>query len=138
MTGTKRKYFGALALLVVFGLVMAAGCAQTGAQVISPQEATALIQENGNNPDFIIIDVRTPQEYNDGHIVGSVNIDFYAADFRDRISALDRSKTYLIYCQSGNRSGQSRGMMVELGFEKIYDIGGGIVAWRAAGLPTVK
>ena len=139
MAKINRKNFTALALLMVVGLVLAVSCAQTvAAQIISPQEAFTLIEDNRNNPDFIIIDVRTPQEFSDGHIEGATNIDFYSTNFRDKINELDKSKTYLIYCQSGNRSGRSREMMVELEFQKIYDIGGGIVAWKAAELPTVK
>ena len=139
MAKINRKNFTALALLMVVGLVLAVSCAQTvAAQIISPQEAFTLIEDNRNNPDFIIIDVRTPQEFSDGHIEGATNIDFYSTNFRDKINELDKSKTYLIYCQSGNRSGRRREMMVELEFQKIYDIGGGIVAWKAAELPTVK
>lgn len=86
----------------------------------------------------MIIDVRTASEFADEHIAGAINIDFYSKTFRDEINQLYKNKTYLIYCHSGNRSGKAREMMVELDFTKIYDIGGGMVAWKAAELPTVK
>ncbi|MBI2980306.1 MAG: rhodanese-like domain-containing protein [Chloroflexi bacterium] len=126
-----------MSLLV--GMMLTVSCARsTTAQIISPQKASTLIQDNRNNPDFVIIDVRTPSEFVDGHIANAIDIDFYATNFWDKINQLDKNKTYLIYCHSGNRSGKAQEMMVELGFQKIYDIGGGIVAWEAAKLPIVK
>ncbi len=105
---------------------------------ITPQEAFTLIQENQNNPDFVIIDVRTPEEFADGHIENAVNIDFYAETFRDELNKLDKDKTYFIYCRSGNRSGSALDIMAELNFREVYNLSGGITAWGREGLPTVK
>jgi rhodanese-related sulfurtransferase len=105
---------------------------------ITPQEASDLIQQNEGNPDFQIIDVRTPEEFNDGHIENAIMIDFYAEDFRDEIAQLDREKSYFVYCRSGNRSGQAVDIMRELGFQKVYNLSAGIREWVGQGLPTVK
>ena len=105
---------------------------------ITPSEFNTLIEENKNNPDFIILDVRTPEEYAAGHIENSVMIDFRADTFRKEIDQLDKSKDYLIYCRSGNRSYNAAAMMVELEFESVYNMLDGIIRWRAEGLPLVQ
>jgi len=97
-----------------------------------------LIQNNRDNPDFIIIDVRTPQEFAQEHIEGAINLDYYSADFREQLNELDKNKTYLVYCRTGRRSKAAVDLMKELGFGQIYNISDGIIDWKAEGLPTVK
>ena len=58
-----------------------------------------------------LLDVRTPEEFAAGHLAGAENIDFYAADFADQIDALDQGEQYVVYCRSGNRSGQATALM---------------------------
>ncbi|MDG2372013.1 MAG: rhodanese-like domain-containing protein [Flavobacteriaceae bacterium] len=76
-----------------------------------------------------IIDVRTPKEYEEGHIINAVNINYKASDFIQEISDLDKKKPYLIYCKSGNRSEKATKIMDSLGFYKIYDLKGGFMNW---------
>lgn len=144
------KRFLALMFLssLVTGAVLAGGCA--GAETAPPpvsgqviedvtaREAFTLIQENLNNPDFVILDVRTPEEFADGHIERAINLDFYAGPFRDELEALDRDKTYLLHCRSGNRSSNTLNIMKELNFLEIYHMTGGSIEWQAEGLPMVK
>ncbi len=87
--------------------------------------------------DLVVLDVRTPQEYAEGHLDGAVLVDFYDPDFADQLSRLDLGVPYLVYCRSGNRSGQALAMMQQLGFASAVDIDGGIVGWQASGLPVV-
>jgi rhodanese-related sulfurtransferase len=153
MKNTKRPYLAVLlfAVLVVTSLALNACDYITGEAIkvpaqIQPQlvknitspEAYALIQVNAGNGDFIIIDVRTPEEYASGHIENAVNVDYNSANFRDEISSFNRDSTYLIYCRTGARSAGARDVMKELGFQKIYNMTGGITEWEAAGLPVVK
>ena len=105
---------------------------------ITPDEAYALIQDNRGNKDFIIIDVRTPEEYAGGHIEKTINLDYKSETFGDELDKLDRNKTYLIYCRSGGRSAGALDMMEELGFREVYNMVGGIVQWEAERLPIVK
>lgn len=88
--------------------------------------------------DLVILDVRTPDEFNAGHLEGATMIDFYSADFADQIAELDPDVPYLLYCNSGNRSGQTIQLMEELGFTDVADVDGGIQAWNAANLPIVN
>jgi rhodanese-related sulfurtransferase len=102
--------------------------------LVSPQQALDL----SNDPAIVVIDVRTPEEFAEGYIDGADMIDFYADTFADDIAALDPDSTYLLYCRSGNRSGQTATMMQQLGFENVYDMEGGVVAYGEQGLPLVR
>lgn len=102
--------------------------------LVSPQQALDLSKD----PDIVVIDVRTPEEFAEGYIDGADMIDFYADTFADDIAALDQDSTYLLYCRSGNRSGQTAALMQQLGFENVYDMDGGVVAYGEQGLPLVR
>jgi len=115
------------------------GCAGTKIyENISIQEAVELIENNKNNPDFTILDVRTLNEYETGHIQGAINLDFNAATFRDELDKLNKKNPCLVYCQSAIRSGQAMRIMESLGFKEVYNLSGGITDWIAGGLPVVK
>ncbi len=105
---------------------------------ITLEEAYVLIQENKDNQHFVIIDVRTPEEYADGHIEKAINLNYHSETFRDELNKLDKDNIYLIYCRSGNRSRMALSIMEELGFREVYNMLGGIIQWEAEGLPTVK
>jgi len=126
-----------LSVSLVIGVVLTGGCTQI-IEDITPQEAFTLIQENQNSPDFVIIDVRTPEEFADGHIENAINIDFYSETFQDELNELDKNKTYLVYCRSGRRSRNALDIMEELNFREAYNMSDGIIEWKAAGLPTIK
>ena len=112
----------------------AAGGASTGLVTVPPEQGAATIAASPEG--LVILDVRTPEEFAEGHIEDAVLVDFYEPGFADELAALDPTVPYVLYCRSGNRSGQTLAMMDELGFEAVEDIGGGIVAWEAAGLPV--
>lgn len=102
------------------------------------EECYTLIQENKDNPDFIILDVRTPAEYASGHLENAVNLDYYEDDFEATLDTWDKSKTYLIYCRTASHSAAVMKIMQRLEFSEVYNMLGGINAWTAAGLPTVS
>jgi len=137
-----RRVLTVVSILLV--TVFLYGCAiQTGSpnqifEDIGVQESFELIQRNQMNQDFIIIDIRTPEEFNEGHIENAVNIDFYSETFKEDLDKLDKNKTYFIYCRSGNRSGRAMPIMKELGFKEVYNLSVGIKEWIAEGLPVVK
>ena len=107
----------------------------TGFSTISADDAAAVLADAPD--DLVILDVRTPEEYAEGHLDGAVLVDFYDADFADQLAELDPDVPYLVYCRSGNRSGQTLPLMEQLGFGSASDIDGGILAWADAGLPIV-
>jgi len=108
------------------------------ARDLSPKQAEALIEQDHSNPNFVVLDVRTPKEFAAGHLSGAVNLDYHSTDFQQKISQLARNKTYLLYCQSGVRSGLSFQLMKELGFRNVYNLVGGISNWSRQGLKTVR
>lgn len=86
----------------------------------------------------VVLDIRTPGEFNKGRIAGAKNIDFQAPDFEQRIDALDKSKSYLVHCASGGRSTHSLALFKKHDFQSIYHLDGGIKAWEKAGLAVEK
>lgn len=104
-------------------------------RLISSSDAQNLITEKQNDPQFVILDVRTADEFTSGHLHGALNLDYYAADVNSKIAQLDKSKIYLVYCRTGHRSGEFIKLMQPLGFSSIYDLSGGITAWTVANLP---
>ena len=107
----------------------------TGFSTVSADDAAAILADAPD--DLVILDVRTPQEYAEGHLDGAVLVDFYDADFADQLAELDPDVPYVVYCRSGNRSGQTLPIMEQLGFGSAANINGGIIAWAEAGLPIV-
>jgi rhodanese-related sulfurtransferase len=104
---------------------------------IDPVEAFAVIKENKGNPDFVVLDVRTPAEFSHGRIEGAVNLNYYSENFKEELGRLDKDKTYVLYCRTGLRSGNVFDMMKEMGFKAVYQISGGIERWLADDLPVV-
>ena len=128
---------GTLRLVALLILLLGAGCLEQDARLLDPDAFAGLIGQNSDNPAFIILDVRTGQEFRQGRIQGAVLLDYYAPDFRERFAELDRKATILMYCRSGNRSSHVLKMADELGFKAVYDLRGGILAWKSQGLPLV-
>ena len=99
---------------------------------LSPVQAYEMIAADSG---IVILDVRTPEEFESGHVAEAVNIDFFAEDFKDHLQKLDKEKTYLVYCLSGKRSKQAQILMDSLAIKKVYDLKGGFRQWSAEDLP---
>ena len=129
-------------VLILLLLLAVSACSSTDTieqqiSSVSPAEAAAIIEQNSDSADFAILDIRTPEEFAAGKIEGSINIDFYADDFRDQLDALDKDIHYVVYCNSGNRSGQSLSDFRDLGFAQVDNVDSGIQGWYGAGYPVV-
>ncbi len=118
----------------------AAGCSSPTDIVhhLTAPQARSLIERHADNKDFIILDVRTPREYRVGHIPQAMLLDFHSPAFSDGLKRLDRSKTYLIYCQTGYRSSRTVQMTEKMGFKSIYHLQRGVLEWYQHRLPLVK
>ena len=101
-------------------------------------DARGFQSKAAETPDAVILDVRTPGELSEGIIDGAVNIDFKDPSFGEKISSLDKDKSYFLYCLSGKRSSDAATQMESLGFNNIYTLDGGLKNWNAEGLETVK
>jgi rhodanese-related sulfurtransferase len=121
-----------------WGPVAADAAGPIAVHELSPQEAASHIRQHGGSGDFVLLDVRTPNEYREEHLQGAVSIDFLSGSFRQDLERLERGKTYLVYCRTGNRSGKAVSTMKELRFPNVLHMSGGILKWKEAGLPTVR
>lgn len=115
------------------GAVEAEVSARPDYGVVTPAQAAVLATSG-----VTVVDVRTPAEYAEGHIDGALLIDLASGSFIDEIAALDPDGEYLVYCRSANRSGQAVAIMRELGYQQIWDLDGGTVAYAAAGYALVS
>lgn len=121
----KVKLFAALAAVGLF----LTGCSSAAAVKLGIEDFSVKASE----PGIVLLDVRTPAEFAQGHLQGAINIDFQSGYFAEEIAKLDKDATYAVYCRSGNRSGQAVKVMSDLGFTSLYDMDGGVIDWVAAG-----
>ncbi len=101
-------------------------------QNITPELLNNLISQN-TLKNTVILDVRTKSEVDESYIPNSININFYDNNFDSAISMLDKELTYYVYCRSGNRSSQTVEKLKSLGFEKAFNLEGGIILWKEKG-----
>lgn len=123
-----KKLIAALALFAVTAVAQVA-------KDITPEDAAKLLKEK---KDVIVLDVRTPEEFKGGHIKGATNINFRDKDFAKKIAALDKSKTYIIHCAAGGRSGRACEQIKDMKFENMLHLKAGFSGWTDKGLPVEK
>lgn len=128
------KFFKTLLFLSLF-VIFHALCAFADELLLSAQEAQTLIEQNKGNDKFVILDLRSPDEYRQRHIEGARSVNYYATNFQRMVSLLDRDATILLYCQKGRQSTLALRAMTKLGFSRMYILDGGIDEWVRAGLP---
>ena len=116
----------------VFVLINA--CASNAQNAVAPAAFEAKIVQ----PNVQLVDVRTPQEFANGHLENARNINYNDPKFKENMALLDKSKPIAVYCGVGGRSGKAAKILVELGFKDITDLAGGITAWTAASKKVVK
>jgi phage shock protein E len=126
----------ALAVAAIASVGLLAGCSSSNeaTKKVDPVEFSEVIAQ----PSVIILDVRTPEEFNAGHIANAININIADSNFSSEVSKLDKNATVAVYCRSANRSAVATNEMAELGFTDMYDMQGGIIDWEAAGGPVVQ
>ena len=125
-----------MSLLALCTLGLRAGeKAADGATHVLAAEAAKLVAEK----KVVVLDVRTADEFKDGHIEGAQNLDFLkTAEFKSQVEKLDKTKPYLVHCQAGGRSGKSLKIFKDLGFENVYHLDEGFGGWEDAKLPVTK
>ena len=121
--------FGIVGLLLVAGVSFSRAAASRATDV-SVEQARKLLDERGGKADFVVLDVRTPAEFAGGHLPGAVNLDIQTHDFETRLTGLDRGKTYLVYCRSGNRSTKAVQTMERMEFPRVFHMREGMIGWE--------
>ncbi|HSI70861.1 MAG TPA: rhodanese-like domain-containing protein, partial [Gillisia sp.] len=99
----------------------------TDVTILSVAEAKTILAED---PEAVFLDVRTPEEFRDGHIEGAVLINFFDTNFKQQVASLDKNKPVYIYCRSGNRSEKAGLILTQMGFTEIFDIEEGYMGWE--------
>lgn len=133
------------ALPAVVALVIGCLCLLAPADAAAEKEARAKVkkisieefEEMKEEENTVILDVRSAEEFEAGHVPGAVNVPINADDFDQQLEALDKNRTYLVHCAKGIRSGRATGKM-RGSFKSLYDFPGGFEAWKAAGKPVEK
>lgn len=106
-----------------------------GAVLLSPDEfETRLL----NKPESQLLDVRTPAEFQEGHIAHALNLNIHDERFAAEIQKLDKSRPVMVYCAKGGRSANAAEQLKRAGYPEVYDLSGGMEAWRDAGKNTVQ
>jgi rhodanese-related sulfurtransferase len=125
-----------LSVVVALSLFNLFPCATAAdAKNVTIDEVAKLVKSDTN---VVVIDVRTPREFEAGHIKGATNINFNDKEFAKRISALDKNKTYVIHCAAGGRSGKACEQIKTLDFKNMLHMNQGFSAWEKAGKPVEK
>jgi rhodanese-related sulfurtransferase len=104
---------------------------QEGVSLVNP----ALFEQQSQASDVQLVDVRTPEEYAEGHLPNAVNMNISDASFDAKIATLDKTKPVMVYCKMGGRSAKAAAKLKEAGFTTITDLEGGIVNWKSEDKP---
>jgi len=123
-----------LILVLIASVFTLTACGATGA--VTTMNVSDFAKKISDT-SIVLLDVRTPAEFVAGHIAGAANIDFESGTFESDIQKLDKSKSYAVYCRSGNRSGQATALMAKDGFKTIFNLDGGLINWQIAGNAVV-
>jgi phage shock protein E len=122
-----------IAFVLLFGF---SSCQQETGNTKVNLNATEVNQLIESDQEVVVLDVRTPYEFEDGHLEGAVNIDYTSPDFEQEIAKLDTAATYLLYCKSGNRSSKATAVMKNNNFNNIHNATVGFDALKSAGIQT--
>lgn len=129
-----------LVATVVLASAAAVGLAacSSDAGTVTDIGAEQLVEVVQSESAPVILDVRTPAEYAEGHVEGALNIDIASATFDDEIAALPPEQTYVVYCRSGNRSADAAARMVDAGFTDVLNVDAGLATLASAGVPLTR
>lgn len=125
-----------LVLVLALSVLVAACSSDTTTQsieLVAPADAAQVIADAPEG--LVVLDIRTPDEFNAARLADAIMVDFYADDFAAQLDTLDKDVPYVIYCNSGNRSSEAVKTMEDLGFVEVYEIDGGIANWYDQGYP---
>jgi phage shock protein E len=121
--------------IMAFSLVLTS-CAQSGDKGYTDVKVIDLKEKLGT--EITILDVRTPNETNQGHVEGAILIDYFGDNFIAEVNKLDKEKPIYVHCKVGGRSAKASKLMIENGFKHVYNVDGGFDAWKDAKYPIVK
>ena len=126
-------------ILFIFATVFISSCSngqtKEGFVSVKPKEFSEKLEKT---PEANLIDVRTPEEFADGHLKNATNINWKSDDFGKQVAELDKSKPVFVYCLSGGRSKAAANFLSKEGFTNIVEMDGGMMKWRSEKMPETK
>jgi len=131
-----------IVLLSILTITLFSGFIDTGVSLLQEKDKYVMVPEKfkytiDKKPlNVMLIDVRTPAEYDEEKIEGAILIDYKNENFKEKVVELDKNKVYFIYCRTGRRSANSRIIMNDLGIKHVFELEGGILAWKEANYPV--
>ena len=105
---------------------------------IEPKEVFTILEKHRDDPDFVVMDVRTPEEYDEGHIENAYLLNFKSGSFEDELENMDKNKRYYVYCRTGRKSRKAVELMEKRGYSEAHSVIGGIDKWKRSRLPVEK
>jgi len=115
-------------------LTLLIGCAPADhGRDLSADAVAAMLK---SDTTAMLVDVRTHEEYAEGHLRNSTLMDYYRADIHDRLRSLPKDRSVVLYCRSGRRSADAKYYLDSLGYTRVYNMLGGIVAWQKHNHPV--
>jgi rhodanese-related sulfurtransferase len=124
-----------LIVVILTSVLILTGCTSADDSVdLKVSDFSAKSQEVG----VVSLDVRTADEFAEGHLINAININVESGNFEAEIEKLDKNTTYAVYCRSGRRSAVAVDLMKKAGFTSLYNLDGGVIDWSASGLPLVR
>jgi phage shock protein E len=124
-----------LIVVILTSVLILTGCTSADDSVdLKVSDFSAKSQEVG----VVSLDVRTADEFAEGHLIDAININVESGNFEAEIEKLDKNTTYAVYCRSGRRSAIAVDLMKKAGFTSLYNLDGGVIDWSASGLPLVR
>ena len=128
------KWAGILSFMLI-SIACSTSNSQTTSEVLKPKE---FAEKLAKSSDAVLLDVRTPGEYEGGHIENSLNVDWNGDHFDTQIADIDKDAPVYVYCLSGGRSGKAVSHLKDKGYTNVVELDGGMMAWRKAALPETK
>ena len=136
----KPRLIRSLLLLILALSILVTACSSDtttqSIELVSPADVAQVIADDPAG--LVVLDIRTPEEFNEARLADAIMVDFYADDFADQLDTLDKDVPYVMYCRTGNRSSDAVKTMKDLGFVEVHEIDGGIVNWHEQGYPVVN
>jgi len=140
MNNTKLRLSGVI-LFAVMLTIASVQAEEEQVTAVDKIKVTAAKEYVARHDDAIIMDVRTPAEYDMSHITGAMNVNVQDDDFESMVTGLDKDKTYLVHCTKNpadGRSSRALETLQQMGFKNLYSLEGGYIAWKEAELPLTE
>jgi len=134
--------------IIATSALLLTACSEQGAETSEPSadaqskwnvkdvDAATAQKLLAGNKELRVLDVRTPEEYAEGHIAGALNVDFKAANFAEELAKLDKDQAYILHCRSGGRSTKALPILKDNHFSTIYHLNNGFNDWKDSGMLT--